>query len=258
MTDPKINVAFLNLLVTVADDGELSKDEIFTLGRWINENKPVRDQWPVNKFYSLMRDTFLDGKLEPDEARQIARLLETVLKDWKRIRAKPQENTVGQVIELALKKFDHSRPSLPSLPLAVEIDSVSEKGVKYKVNLRDPSCNCPDFTAKRQNLPPHHVSRCCKHILQAYNDITPKSGWPGWFAAYVEHAMRPAPCQLWRILTGADYSSLVSSPSRGWANIYINKSGVLKKYGYNVEDERWSWGDAPEDSDNFIRVISSF
>jgi hypothetical protein len=62
---------FVDLLREVVEDGELTFQEIYQIGKWINDNKSVRAEWPVNDFYKLLKGALADGKVEVSEAWEV-------------------------------------------------------------------------------------------------------------------------------------------------------------------------------------------
>ncbi len=247
---------YLNLIEEVAEDGELTHNEIYRLAKWLNENKEGRKCWPANQFLTLLKDVFADGKIDKSEAMQVARLIQKVRREWAREHAlsgsKPAENTIDCV-----NRFDDGSPRLPSMPMTLDVASFTEPDVVYQIDLSGPSCTCPDFKSYRQHLPVGHISRCCKHIMQGYSEIRPKSGWPSWLEPFLEAGFRPFPDQEWAVHKVNNCNYLVSSAHPEWGNVYAGIDGDSLKYGYSIFDERWSYGNEPDDAATLARAVCS-
>ena len=113
------------------------------------------------------------------------------------------EQQVAQAIEIAsetARTFDLTRPQLLAIPFSTRIRSHTRKSEFYEVNLSGPTCSCPDFRSFRHKLPTGHLSRCCKHVFDAYAQLDPSAGWPGWLRSFLELAHPPHPKHEWDVL----------------------------------------------------------
>jgi hypothetical protein len=241
----KTSRQFLTLVEDVADDGELSKTEIYRLAQWINENREAREHWPVNQFLPLLKGIFADGKIDNAEAREVAHLLQTVLRDWERSKISSQAATPDDVVASAISTFDPMDPRLPAIPISIVVESDSEPGVQYSVNFAQPDCSCPDFRSQRQRLPEGHLSRCCQHLMRGYSQLRPSAGWPAWLDSFLEAGFRPTPKQKWQVLEFGKNAMLISSAERDWSNLYMKSNGQNRRFGYNVVEQRWAYETPP-------------
>jgi hypothetical protein len=246
---------FVDLLQEVIADGELTIKEIYQIGHWINDNKSVRADWPVNDFYKLLKGALTDGKIDLHEAGEVARLIQSVLREWSRRNAPPKTPSVSEVVASAIGSFDIASPRLPSIPIQMQIRSHSDESVVYRVDLAGPSCECPDFNPQRSKLPPGNLSRCCKHILEAFSKVRPEIGWPGWLDAFIEFGVRPNPEQKWQVARMLDEHALLSSANKGWVNLYTHDSNGNAKFGYNISERRWSYGKEPKYASSIAKHI---
>jgi hypothetical protein len=240
---------FFELLEQIVEDGELTYKEIYEVGKWINANKAARTEWPVSEFYQLLKGIFADGKMERSEAVQVARLIQSVRREWARRKASQSAPTV---YELA---FDPTTPKIPSIPTRLSIPSESDDDVSYEVDFTGPTCDCPDFKAGRAKLPVGHISRCCKHIMEGYSRLRPEDGWPVWFDAFIEQGIRPNPKLQWAVVPVGNFYALVSSPMKGWGNVYIQDDSGNNQFGYNISEDRWSYDTAPQGASKLEAAI---
>jgi len=246
---------FFDLLEQVVEDGELSYKEIYEIGKWINANKAVRSEWPVNEFYKLLKGVFADGKLERSEAVQVARLIQATRREWAKRKAVRNAPTVDELVLTSLAGFDVTTPKLPLISIGLKIPSESDDSVSYNVDFTGPTCTCPDFTSARSKLPLGLVSRCCKHIIEGYSRLTPEDGWPGWFDAFIEEGIRPNPKLQWEVVPVGKFHALVSSPMKGWGNVYLQDDSGNNQFGYNVSEDRWSYDNQPPAASKLATAI---
>lgn len=240
--------AYLQLIEEVAEDGELTHKEIYQLAKWLNDNKEGRKAWPANQFLPLLKSVFSDGSIDKAEALQVGNLIQKTRREWARDHAQnaaPDDD----MIPGAVRKFDDTTPRLPSIETILQIESFNEADITYEVDLTGPSCSCPDFSTYRSALPSGHISRCCKHIMQAYAEVRPPDGWPSWLDPFFEAGFRPLPSQQWSVFKTPAGNYLVSSENRSWGNVYASSGGNNQKYGYNVDEDRWSYGNEPPEAE---------
>ncbi len=246
---------YLSLIEEVAEDGELTHKEIYRLAKWLNDNKDGRTTWPANQFLPLLKGVFADGKIDQSEARQVGRLIQKVRREWAREHALSGTTPVADTVNEKSGEFDDSTPKLPSINSHLNVASFSEPDVIYDVDFNGPSCSCPDFKSYRQQLPLGHISRCCKHIMQAYSEIRPSNGWPSWLDPFLEAGFRPNPKQEWNVCKSTNCNYLVSSANRGWGNVYALINDQTEKYGYNIDEDRWSYGNEPDSAEVLAQAI---
>jgi NAD-dependent DNA ligase len=59
-------------------DGVVNHDEAQFLGRWIDRNRHIRDEWPAKVLYSRLSEMLTDGILDADEQRELLGLLSDI------------------------------------------------------------------------------------------------------------------------------------------------------------------------------------
>lgn len=246
---------YLQLIEEIAEDGELTHQEIYLLAKWLNENKEGRKTWPANLFLPILKEVFADGKIDKSEALLVGKLIQKVRRDWAREHALTNAIPAENAIDRAIRFFDDATPRLPSIETVLNIASFNEPDLVYQINLSGPSCSCPDFKKNRHNLPFGHISRCCKHIMQAFSEVRPSNGWPSWLDPFIEAGFRPLPNQEWNVCHSTNRNYLVSSANREWANVYARVGDDGEKYGYNIVEDRWSYGNEPADAVTLTETI---
>ncbi len=260
---------FIKLLDNVIEDGELTYKEIRELGKWMNENKSSRKLWPAHLFYDLLKRVFADGKIEESEAREVAKLIQSVRRDWVRKNTaatspfgEPPTTVTSNVVTTTKvtsqavepQVFSVEQAILPDISIKALVQSSSESCIEYLVDLAGPTCTCPDFLP-RSKLPKGDLSRCCKHVFQVFAKVRPKDGWTGWLDAFLELGIRPHPKTKWAVVKLDKDSVLISSAPQEWANVFLKSGQENERFGYNVSNNRWSYGTSPQDSSRLIAEI---
>jgi hypothetical protein len=248
----------LSLCESIIEDGELTYDEIYHLAEWLNNHEEACGSWPGNLLVAPLQRIWADAKITKTEAREIARLILRIQKEFsKREAARALADALNHAISLA-RAFDPTEPRLPVISFSTPVKSRSEKGVTYEVNLEGPTCTCPDFRGRRYKWPTAHLTRCCKHVLAVYQQLEPSTGWPGWLRAFINLSWTPHPLQEWTVVEIGSALVLMSTAPNGWANVYVSDSGPYERYGYNVDEDRWSYGIEPPKEERLRRALVEF
>jgi hypothetical protein len=204
----------------------------------------------------LLKDVLADGKIEKSEAYQVGKLIQKVRREWAREHALSESKSLVDSKTVLTSQFDDSQPRLPRFAATIQVASSSETDMVYEVDFSGPSCTCPDFDSHRKNLPAGHPSRCCKHIIQGYSQVRSSKGWPSWLDAFLENGFfRTHPKQEWTVVKSGTTNYLVSSANPEWANVYAKIDGENVKYGYSIDEDRWSYGNKPNDANTLAKAI---
>lgn len=242
---------------SIVEDGELSGEEIYSLADWLNNHREACFQWPGDLLVQPLQEVWADGKVNKTELRAISRLLLRIRKEWGKRQKQAADERMSQYISAAAMNFDLASAQLPSIPVVLQVKSHSEKGLKYQVDLSEPSCTCPDWMGGRSRIPVGHLTRCCKHVLDAYSQIEPESGWPGWLGAFFSSGWPAHPHQNWFVIESRGGFALISSAGKGWANVFVEVDGSYDRFGYNVEERRWSYGVAPPGCRRIAKILGN-
>lgn len=243
----------------IIEDGEFTYDEIYRLSEWLNEHEQACEHWPGNQLVDSLQQAWADGTITSAEARDISRVVLRVEKESAKHEAGLEFEKARDAAALASRRFDPTHAILPLILFTGHVKSLTEPGVTYDVNLDAPSCTCPDFKANRQKLPLGHLGRCCKHICAAYAQLEPSIGWPGWLRAFIHAGWRPDPAQQWTVAEVNGRLVLISSAShRGWTHVFASDHGPYERYGYNLDEHRWAYDQAPPAPERLERAIAEF
>lgn len=151
------------------------------------------------------------------------------------------------------RNMDLSSALLPAIPVTLRIKSHSDKSVI--VDLSGPSCACPDWRGARHQLPRGSLSRCCKHVLDAFGQVRPADGWPGWLGAFFEYGWKPHPAKRWFVLPDGPHFILASVGGNDWSDVFAMDGDQYHRFGFNVVERRWSYGRSPSTSGDIERAI---
>jgi DNA polymerase-3 subunit epsilon len=240
---------------SIIADGEISGDELYCLAAWLNDHRDACFHWPGNLLVKPLQDVWADGKATKTEMRQIGRLLVRISKDWAKQQTEAAFEHAFDAASEIVNAIDLSQPRMPPIPYILRIKSHTEKGLFYDVDLSGPTCTCPDWRSKRYSLPQAHLSRCCKHVFDAYGQIQPPGGWPGWLGAFIGLSWSPHPLQQWMVLPTGRGPVLASTAPAGWANVYAYEGGSYDRFGYNIDEDRWAYGMEPTGGNQIRRAI---
>jgi len=240
---------------SIVEDGEISGEELYRLAEWLNDHREACLCWPGELLVKPLQEVWADDKVTKTEIRKIGRLLIRIRKDF----AKHQvEVAVEQAADYAAEianSIDLAEPRIPSIPIVFHVKSHTDKSMVYEVDLSGPTCTCPDWRSNRYSLARGHLSRCCKHVFDAYGKVEPEGGWPGWFGAFLDESWAPHPLQEWMVLKLGGRFVLASTAPKAWANAYVEQDGSYDRFGYNLIEDRWAYGMEPPGSDRIRRAI---
>lgn len=248
----------ISVCESIIEDGELSYDEVYQLAEWLNNHQEDCFEWPGSLLVKPLQDAWADGKITKTEARQLARLIQQIRKEWGKRQEEQAFASASEMAKEAVRHFDLTQPRLPTIPFTAKIKSHTDKRVTYEVNLSGPSYTCPDWRKYRNQLPPSHLSRCCKHIFDAYSQFEPPQKWPGWLRSFFDLAWTPHPQEQWAVLHVDSGLVLVSNAPKGWANVFASDRGPYDRFGYSVIEDRWAYGIEPPNGDRISKAVRAF
>jgi len=140
-------------------------------------------------------------------------------------------------------------------PNNYQIKSFTEKNVIYQVQLRDQSCSCPDFIEFRGRFRIGDLRRFCKHMVAAVvkSGIIKNLAQPIQIIFYSAYDQEKGVFFDEYKFTAIDESiAVISKPENDeWFSVITqiepspNKHGRYKRFGYNLQEDRWSNGNIP-------------
>jgi hypothetical protein len=240
-------------------DGELSGDEVWCLGNWLNkQDRRVLDEWPANQLVPLLQEVFADGELTLEEMRDVAQTLVNIEEKWNSTYAHHEDPIPSKNHKTYILQDFRDRPLLPVIDLQQDVESMSGNG-QYRVDLHQHICTCGDWVAKRRTTPQQDYRRVCKHIASLFHesDVGHRINDPLFAAFIADHAARERgtnPGDLW-FLENFDSQQVLYgySDESPWVNVFAPHGKTIERFGFNKIDRRWSYGESPRGFANFIR-----
>jgi len=265
--DEALGDELLTICRSITEDGELTDKELYALYEWINAHPTAASVWPGTELDIPLRDAWADGKINKTELRSFGRLLT-------KIEREATARSAKQIGTEALNNFSLVEALLPKANVQCDVRS-SDGTSYYRVDLNDASCNCPDWLHERSRLQAGSVSRCCKHVAEAFRTISPEGGWPGWFEGLLSDCVARGrgtdPKARWGVITVSRRQVLVGVSDADWANVYTDEEfgnqayvhGEIweglgdTRFGFNYRENRWSYGTAPRGARTIKEAIKS-
>jgi hypothetical protein len=223
-------------------DGELSAEDLWELGNWLNLNPECCDHWPGDELAEVISKAFSNGSVSSTELKQIASKFSAIERKAGKLR---------EVISLetAAETFDPLVCQLPSIEKKTVIKSFSDPDTTYTVDLSVHSCSCQDWISNRRKAPEGSLSRCCKHVALALHKTSPDGGWPDWLGAIIDDCRLGKrgtnPSDTWSVVRIRDQFVLFSKGKGDWSNVYSMHQGTYSRFGFNRAEKRWSYGMRP-------------
>jgi len=162
----------------------------------------------------------------------------------------------NQLQQFHVEQFGCNLPIKPASGV-IEVKSSADRNVTYEVDLEQQTCTCKNF-AKRRSHPKNHVARWCKHLLKSLNKAGAFSTLEGLQSEVVR--FNYTQCDQMYLIKHKELPEMILTLthdwlSEGWININARKkrtgekvsqaSGDFQNYGWNLYQERWSYGEGP-------------
>ena len=161
-------------------------------------------------------------------------------------------------------------PGLPIvngiLPEALSVESSSHPGTHYEVNLNALTCTCPNFVRLRQEVPPTSFGRMCKHLAARYRLLVPEGASTELILAILGAGHMKVDHRIARLASGGTVV-LGFDPDREWCDVFARRrragerggsyTGLFARYGFNLLERRWSYGDGPDGAREIRRLIEA-
>lgn len=132
--------------------------------------------------------------------------------------------------------------------------SESDPGRAYEVDLIALSCTCPDFRKHRRQLPPLHAGRMCKHISEQLQETGAIDEYDDLRQAIARVGRGKS--QYWRRLLPSGTEVVYGFDSGApWVDVFVREEDGFFRYGYNIEEERWSYSEEPAEAYGIARLV---
>jgi hypothetical protein len=241
-------IAFLRTLTL---DGLLTSEEVWALAKFFNENPRCAECWPGDLLVPMLQSAFDDARIAEEEMQSLADTISSIEEEWLgKVGARElAEETPPVAVE--------PKPALmPIIDQRIEVPTQRED-TSYVVALRDHSCTCPEW-ARRQQHPPRHPGRCCRHMAYAFT----RSGkvFEPWFQALLDDCFAKARGTQsegdWMLLEVQPKKAILMGGGSGqWFTIFAPGDEGYESFAFNPAIGRWSYGESPQTARLIEQVI---
>ena len=241
----------LNFLRVLTADGRLSGEEVWLLADYFNHDKEACAIWPGNMLVPVLQRVFQDGVLTEQEMMEVAAMICHIEQHAATLvsELEPQAEPPPLVPPVIKPTERLTRLALPSVNWRGHVES-SDGETEYNVDLMRYTCTCPDWAGRRAKLAPGSIGRACKHIVRSLHAQDEFENFPPIIRAIIEDAFfrdggtAPGDDYLHMDLNGN--SIFVSYTGGDWANVLAPDGNDYSRFGYNITEQRWSYGEAPK------------
>jgi hypothetical protein len=183
----------------------------------------------------------------------------------------PEPSAVRSAEAARDARFEELRLLVPSFelrgPALRSVKSSYEPKIKYQVNLAELTCSCPDFVKRRNQFEGRDARRICKHIYQLLVTERAMANWDDLLTTFLkEH--NPARRLLQARLRSGKIIVIGRTPGAEWIDVYTHRrkkgerggnfSGGYDRYGFNLQEKRWSFGRPPAAAGEIRELIANF
>lgn len=262
MEETEVHMGTLRLIRRITSDGELSMQEIWDLAQYLNDNESAQSKWPGRRLWRQIERIFEDGEVTADEHKHLGDIIVEIEEACAGI-------TTGATHfeqRADLSGITTTELKLPVLIQTQVLEPEGDDDKRYSVDLRNHSCTCQDWFARHKILPADSFGRACKHIVgalaQAREDGDPVTKqWEKHAGKFVTQLallhLGADPLEHWHHIAWNEGAAdcYLGWGKSDWASVFVNVGlGGYERFGFNLEDDRWSYGTVPDNA----AIISSY
>lgn len=239
-------------------DEEVSVKELYELAEFLNANPEAGKHWPGNQFVEPLQVVWSDGVIDSSELAIMEGIIVEARREWRR-RVAPMGKTEAPAGADLTSGFaassdtsDLARINGPDIRL--EVPSASYPGSSHRVDLKTLTCDCSDWKFRRSALPEGHFSRCCEHILYAFEHLKVEN-LPSMLQAFLENTKPPDPEKNWYLGDVGYGSILISDAPHGWSDVFARGKDGWGMFSCNFGQQKWKYGSEPDGAGAIIPLI---
>ena len=249
------------ILRFIASDGIITVEEVWSLADWINKYPATADCWPGTELVPYLQIIWKDGQLTSQETSGISTLISVIELEFAQQSQITSDDTHDATKDDRRSLSDPlSLLQLPSASHRVQVES-SSGDEEYEIDLSGPSCTCPDWVDRRRKHPQRHPGRACKHIIRTLFDVDVVQQASKPLQALLSNCLLrncgTPPKDEYTIVDLAGQILILSYAGAEWVNVLVPIDDDFERFGYNSDEERWAYGQAPERARIIAEIIHS-
>lgn len=134
---------------------------------------------------------------------------------------------------------------------SIKVDSFSESK-SYKIDPKKITCSCPDFLNRRRGFDKQDPRRLCKHLMSLAN-ISGDEHKVSIMEYFKKHDRGyPVYPEISETFGAGNVSAFLSeTPDYVWIDVFFKG----KRYGFNIEENRWSYGVKPPATNSIVKWL---
>lgn len=136
----------------------------------------------------------------------------------------------------------------------------SSQDTEYFVNPKNQTCTCPNFVDFRSKFEYGDVRRFCKHLMKAFCRKKVFNFLPDYLKPLVLSAKEQGKGAFKEqlLITNLNQQTILLSfnDRNAWHSVYTkDDTGNFDRYGFNTEEDRWSYENIPKNHAEISAVI---
>lgn len=246
-----MHMGTLRLIRRITSDGELSMQEVWDLAEFLNGNESAQHRWPGDRLWRQLEQMFEDKEISPEELIHLGGIIEEI-----EVTCSGVHTGATQIETRAdLEAISSKDLRLPSIGKTVYFTSERPLDKQISVDLNNHTCSCQDWFSHHKHLTSGSVGRLCRHMVNAYREVQEDSNtmavnWDLDLTHFVfilsEFKLAAEAVETWQFIEWPDGDAYVGWGKTDWAAAFVNVGeGRYERYGFNLQDERWSYGAVP-------------
>ena len=239
-----------SVLRWISSDGILTIDEIWCLADWLNNHPEAAECWPGSELVPYLQLIWEDGELDVNEVSGLQTFIALIERQMADKRVVASEIPTDEPVRSPFEVFTAADQF--KLPQVSRVNRVlsSDGSEQYFIDMAGPTCTCPDWIDRRRDKPEGSLGRACKHIVRTlfdsgmYRQFSP----PLW-AVLNYHHMRnrgTSPNDEYVMIKVKDRQFVASYGNGDWVNVIDIRSEDCERFGYNLVQKRWAYGESPK------------
>ena len=240
----------LCVLRWISSDGILTIEEVWGLADWLNNHREATESWPGSVLVPYLQIIWNDGVLDSNEVSGLQTLIASIEREVAAKRVAALETTAEESARPPSKTVVALDPfNLPQVSHRTTVRSSSGFG-EYSIDMIGPTCTCPDWTERRRDLLQGSIGRACKHIVSIIFQLGLYRQFPEPFWAVLNschlRSGGTGPNDEYVMIEVKDRRFVACYGNGDWVNVVEIRGGDCDRFGYNLVQKRWAYGESPK------------